>query len=423
MSRQSRYFCCLIAVSVALGTSSWVTEPALANEYANECNELAAASVDLRYLDRYKRGRVTAVCSRAAEADPNNAELAYRLGRIQAAYETFDAAETQLLKAAELGSADAYYELSQGYRNDKRRDDHESRANAALLAAAIQGHAQAQHDYARILEENGSTGAEAIEWYEKAASNGNPNAQFLLGTRLLHGRNMTPDVEQGLHWIQQAAQASLDDQASVAAGTYRARSVLAYLSDRNKLKENDYSPQIARLEDAAELGSVDAMYQLGVNYWTGTDVPQDRDTAYDWFFKITSFEVHGKAVFAMGIYQYEVNNQPAWASMLFAQAANIEPNLREQALELSALAARQASDEQERRNRENIRNNYYAALGRKPPPMDPQLTLLIAAFALGLAMDAAGIEGAWPAVTSPSPHNPCSNPWYAAASRRSAFPC
>ena len=415
MFTKYRHICRRAAVSIVIVTPILAANPASANKYVDECNKLAAPSIDLKSYDHYTRGRTNLVCSRAVQIKPNDAQLAYLLGRVQAEFDSFRAAEPQLIKAAELGNATAYFALAQGYRAQKWREDYESRSEAMALTAAKMGNAQAQYYYAQRLDDKAPNSQEANKWYEKAAENGDTNAQYLLGTRLLNGRNMSANPELGLYWIKQSAQAGPDDTSLAFGGKLKARFLLSYLQERENLGLTKSSTYIALLEDAAKLGNVEAMYQLGILYWNGTGVAQDKKKAYDWFFKIDRFENHGKALFAMGVYQYEVKKQLDWASSLFARAAKLDPDLREQALELSAVAAKQAGNERERRNRENIRNNYYAAQGRKPPPENPQLTILIALLALGLVLDGTGSGGDMVDM-SPPRYDPCSNPWYAEAS-------
>ena len=221
-----------VITSIFIVTSSQTANAASGNKYADECNKLAAPSVDLTSYDRYTSGRTTLVCSRAAQLQPDDAQLAYQLGRVQAAFDSFRTAEPQLRKAADLGSAAAYFALALGYRNETWREDFESRSEAMALTAAKMGNAQAQYYYAQRLDDNAPNSQEANQWYEKAAKNGDSNAQYLLGTRLLNGRNMAANPELGLYWIKQSAQAGSDDTSLAFGGKLKARHLLNYLQER-----------------------------------------------------------------------------------------------------------------------------------------------------------------------------------------------
>jgi len=77
----------------------------------------------------------------------------------------------------------------------------------SLLEYAKTGHANAQLAVAKLYEsENNYEPSLVVEWYKKSAINGNAEAQFQLGLLYIDGEMMIENREEGMFWVEQAAE-------------------------------------------------------------------------------------------------------------------------------------------------------------------------------------------------------------------------
>jgi TPR repeat protein len=90
-------------------------------------------------------------------------------------------------------------------------EEHESDELIACRQAAELGDADAQFNLAeRYANENGTWGeqdlAEAVRWYRQAAEQGHAQAQFYLGRCYENGTGVERDAEEAVEWYREAAQ-------------------------------------------------------------------------------------------------------------------------------------------------------------------------------------------------------------------------
>ena len=182
------------------------------------------------------------------EADDN---LLYRLGvmeeRGQGVKSDIQAAQTHLKKASELGNLNAQYALARVYL---KRTNKVSAAIELLQNVAEKGNNEmAMYTLGKIYSEP-KTGFydidTAIEWFEKAASKGEPYSKLKLGLIYYRGEAVPKDIPKALSYLDEAS----------AEGVSFAGDIAQSIRDRGK--RNVHSHQ--KLIDNKELRM--ALYYL-----------------------------------------------------------------------------------------------------------------------------------------------------------------
>ena len=124
-----------------------------------------------------------------------------------------------LLEPAEKGDAEAQYKLAQYFIEHNEIGDHSTDSREAairkwLLKAAENGHKAAMIDLADDYAyfENGiwwiarkNDFAEAAKWYRKAADQGDPMGQGMLGWLYATGRGVDKDLKTAVEWFRKGA--------------------------------------------------------------------------------------------------------------------------------------------------------------------------------------------------------------------------
>ena len=134
-------------------------------------------------------------------------------------------------------------------------------------------------DYLKLakLYENGTgvsqNDSEALEWYRKAAENGNADAQIELGKRYFEGRGVSANEDEAVKWYTKAAENGNTDAQLVLGDRY--------------FVEQKYSTAAEWYRKAADKdnGNVRAQYQLGLMYSQGQGVERNYAEAADWYRK------------------------------------------------------------------------------------------------------------------------------------------
>jgi TPR repeat protein len=123
-----------------------------------------------------------------------------------------------------------------------------------------------------------------------AAENGNPEAQYEVGRRLLRGEGVSADATAGAQWVLKAA-----DQGLVAAQLEADR-----LCREGIGVIPDDAEAFGWLSKAAEQGDAEAQYQLGLRYRVGQGVERDFVAASQWARKAAD-QGHMKAEYFLGV--------------------------------------------------------------------------------------------------------------------------
>ena len=147
------------------------------------------------------------------------------------------------------------------------------RALAAARARAAAGDAVAQFSLGALLYYGGSDLAEAVDWLQKAAAQGQPDAEFHVGQLFDFGFGVVQDERLALEWYRKAA-----DHGSAAA--QRAVGDF-YRTGRGTSADAAAAARWYRL--GADGDDIRAQFQLGQMYFTGTGVTLDYEAAYLWF--------------------------------------------------------------------------------------------------------------------------------------------
>ena len=115
--------------------------------------------------------------------------------------------------------------------------------------------------------------AEAFRWLSRAAQQGQPVAEYRLGTLYERGQGVAANPATAASWYEKAAN----------AGNRLAMYNLA-VAMANKSLGRQNMPEAARwFSKAAALGLVDAEFNLAVLYERGDGVPQSLLDAYKWY--------------------------------------------------------------------------------------------------------------------------------------------
>jgi len=162
----------------------------------------------------------------------------------------FSGAVREWRPLAVAGDPDAQYNLAQGYKLGRGLPVDLKLAESWYARAAKQGHRQARDNYGLILFQNGNRQA-ALPYIEESAGQGEPRAQYVLGTALFNGDLVKKD------WVRAYA---LMTRAS-ASGIAAASTSLAQMDKFVPLDQRQRGLTLARtLEQSAsrpQLASLD----------------------------------------------------------------------------------------------------------------------------------------------------------------------
>ncbi len=145
----------------------------------------------------------------------------------------------------------------------------------SLRLAAANGDPSAQFQVGSRLAEgkgNEQNFADAAKWYQRAASNGFAQAQYRLGTLYERGLGIKADPARAESWYKQAAD----------LGNIKAMHNLAVMSANQNRSTPDYKTAAQWFSQAAERGLSDSQFNLAVLHENGLGVPQDVTQAYKW---------------------------------------------------------------------------------------------------------------------------------------------
>ncbi len=110
----------------------------------------------------------------------------------------------EIIPRAIAGDEEAQYELGIKYINFSSATIHRNKAKYWLRCSAERGLSRAQISYGALLYQDGEF-AEAIEWYKRAAEDGNSEAQYRVGIAYADGQGVTADANEARKWLKLAA--------------------------------------------------------------------------------------------------------------------------------------------------------------------------------------------------------------------------
>jgi len=117
-----------------------------------------------------------------------------------------------LERAAATGNAAAQFQLGVMFCTGNGVAKNPERGFACYEAAARQNHAAAQFNLAVMLSkgQGGKPGAQAVEWFRKAADQGLVSAQLAMGDALRSGSGVEKDLSASASWYKKAAEQGND---------------------------------------------------------------------------------------------------------------------------------------------------------------------------------------------------------------------
>ena len=150
---------------------------------------------------------------------------------------------------------------------------------------------------------------QAMEWFERAAANGNTNAQTLIGHMYVNGLGVKPDYAKAIEWYEKAAvndnatsQNNIDDkhyeeieqdyakvlewyEKASASGDSYAQNNIGNMYEEGLYVKQDYTKAMEWYKKAASQGNSEAQKNIGYMYMNGLGVKQDYVKAMEWFEK------------------------------------------------------------------------------------------------------------------------------------------
>lgn len=235
--------------------------------------------------------------------------------------EDYEAAYEWLKKAADLGNGEAMNRIGMMYHNGEYYFEQDfKRALEWYKKAADKGQPNAMYWLGNMYYHGQSVPVDyqkAIEWYEKAIENDNADAAVKLADMYLHGVGVKEDGSKSFELYKKAALkgntwamimvgilyetgCGVDQnfenarswyEKAAALGDDEAMFELATLYDnpQNYPKEKGFvkDPQKALewLLKAAEKNHADAMRNLGIKYYNGDGVKENKNKAKEWLLK------------------------------------------------------------------------------------------------------------------------------------------
>ncbi len=158
------------------------------------------------------------------------------------------------------------------------RDYH--KALAYFQRAGKMGDERLERDVAELsvqlyvmLGEGAASNTEALEWFKKAAENGNGDAQLAIARAYMNGDGVEASESAAREWFEKAAENGMTD----------AYNQLAYMYTNGIGAEQDYAKAMQYYTRAAEQGNADAAWNIGNFYLYGYGVSKNRAEADKWF--------------------------------------------------------------------------------------------------------------------------------------------
>ena len=181
----------------------------------------------------------------------------------------------RLIEMAQAGDPQAAYTLGYAYTYGVGVDPDPDEAFGWYLAAAEEDYYLAFHVVADLLYQMQNYD-EAIRWYKKAAEEGFAEDMNTLGNIYYHGKVVPQNYAEALKWYLMAAEEGDD------AAMHSAADILAYGYGGVPV---DDARAFALYMEAANLGNIHSMNNVGAMYFNGRGVTRNYGEAVNWFRK------------------------------------------------------------------------------------------------------------------------------------------
>jgi len=161
-------------------------------------------------------------------------------------------------KPEDSADAAAMLELARAYLEGNGVIQNFEKAMQLLKKSANLGHAEAQYEMADVLRAKGNP-TEALHWDQLAAGQNWPKSQYNLGVCFRDGIGTPVNPERAFYWYRKAAE----------NGVTEAKLSLAICCLLGNGTEQDFPKAIHWLKQASDDGNAEARMRLGVAYMEG----------------------------------------------------------------------------------------------------------------------------------------------------------
>lgn len=150
---------------------------------------------------------------------------------------------------------------------------------------------------------------QAVDWYRKAAEQGDADAQYILAQMYFDGRGVPQDDRLAEAWYRKAAQQGYAS-AQVNLG-------LMHVTGRGVSKDDHQA--VVWLRKAADQGNAYGQHGLGLLYIIGRGVPKDAELAYFWLL-LSSAQGHKAAANKRALIEPTLTPQQRSKAKAYAKA-------------------------------------------------------------------------------------------------------
>jgi len=169
-----------------------------------------------------------------------------------------------------------YWTLQNMIRNEDLPLAERDEAVVKMQELATEGDVNAQYLMGKLWRDGPLLIPDAVEaryWFELAAKQGHAVAQYALGKLLLSDDAEVHDPQEGMHWLETAA------ECGNGYAAYR----LGKKCLRGRFVERDATAALDCFLKSAESGNQYAQYMLGKLYLAGDEIPINKEQAVYWF--------------------------------------------------------------------------------------------------------------------------------------------
>ena len=146
--------------------------------------------------------------------------------------------------------------------------------HATPVEPAATRNSVAQFNLAIDMEAGGNL-KEAVAFYQKAADQNLPEAQYTMGYMYAHGEGLPEDDAKAILWFRKAAEQGMPE----------AQQMMGIFYEQGRGEPLDFEQAADWFRKAAEQGYPDAQYHLGYLHVVGKGVPANNTEATKWFLR------------------------------------------------------------------------------------------------------------------------------------------
>ncbi|MBI4860971.1 MAG: SEL1-like repeat protein [Candidatus Riflebacteria bacterium] len=226
-----------------------------------------------------------------------------------------------LTRAAGAGHGSSQERLAEAYRHGNGTPKDPVQAAVWYKKAAEGGSVTAQRILGTMFSEGAGVPrdpAQAVRWFERAAESGDVEAARLLADALLAGQGIPGNHPEALKWYR-----FVFDRRLATANLGEIARRIGWLHEAGKGVTHDPGEALAWYRRAAELGSADGTYCVGVCYDVGIGVAKDQNQALYWYRRAAEKGL-SRAIWAVGLcYEHGrgVTQDPVQAFTWYRRAA------------------------------------------------------------------------------------------------------